>query len=75
MRRFFIANIPLKKGFLWVVIRNNTDCSSKWKDKELILCWIYHGHSSSDNNIVHKLEFNKYSEFKKFKDLIKNNTT
>jgi len=53
---------------IWILIRNNQDCSNKWSDNTKIIVTIYKGSNNLDTDIVGKLIFNDYLSFKKYKD-------
>lgn len=67
------ALIQLKNGYMWVILRHNLDCTNKWSSNESVICSIYKSNECFDEDMIEKLMFDNYKDFKTFKDLIKKN--
>lgn len=65
--------IKLKNGFVQISVRYNEDCTNRWRENPKITCWIYKNGNKFDSDIIHKMEFDNYRDFKIFKDILINN--
>lgn len=63
--------LPLRNGYLWVLLRHNKDCSNQWRPQAFIICSLYKADETNDADSIIKLTFNNYKQFKQFKDALK----